>query len=715
MTKEFKNIDEKEASDDNGVVGIADIIGILGGDFKNIYCVSREEQNIDIYRYENKDAGVKESLEETKPYKSVIYDYIEANVFQEDKEKMKLAMDFDNVCNQLQHSAQFTMHYRVKRNNEILFYRMKCARIGDAENFQKIIFAFASEDADVRLNELGNMMKSSGATGKRKILIVEDNELNLEMLNALLEDKYEILKAQNGKIGLELLEQHYKELSLILLDVQMPVLNGFEFMKKVRGDALLSSVPIIVVTGNDGIDMELSCLDLGAADFITKPYNTDIIRKRIRNVIRLKESSLTLEAVERDELTGVYTEQAFFHYVKQIMSFKPNKKMQLIISKIKDFKLVNSIYGTKRADEFLCYLADVYSRKLKDGLLARKGSTSFVCLFYGDDELDHQAMIETLDEIVENAPIKGVKVKYGVYENIDKTLPITTICDYAAMAIETIMDNYDQDIAYYTEEIAQRQIYTQMIENSFEDALSNQEFVVYYQPKVDIITEKVIGAEALVRWKKEDGTMVSPGEFIPVYERDGQIEKLDEYVFQKVCQLQKRKIREWKKKPLSISVNLSRCSILREGIAERYIKIAKENEIPFSCVPLELTESAAIYGERIRKTTEELVGAGFVLHMDDFGSGYSSMISLNQLPFSTLKIDKSLIDHVCEEKGKMLVEQIIMLSKLLNMKVVAEGVETKEQVEELKKMQCDEIQGFYYAKPMPEDEFVEYVTYNRLR
>ena len=345
MTKEFKKIAEKETPVGNGGVGIADIIGVLGDDFSNIYCVNRKDQNIDIYRYENKHVGVKEALDESESYKAVIHRYIEANVFQEDKEKMKMAMDFDHVCEQLQHSAQFTVHYRVKRNNEILFYRMKCARIGDADNFQKIILAFASEDADVRLNELGNMMRSSGATGKRKILIVEDDELNLEMLDSLLADKYEILKAENGEVGLELLEEHYKELSLVLLDVLMPVLNGFEFMKKVREDVLLSSVPIIVVTGNDGTDMELTCLDLGAADFITKPYNTDIIRRRIRNVIRLKESSLTLEAVERDELTGVYTEQAFLHYVKQIMSFKPNKKMQLIVSKIKDFKLVNAATG----------------------------------------------------------------------------------------------------------------------------------------------------------------------------------------------------------------------------------------------------------------------------------------------------------------------------------------------------------------------------------
>ena len=176
--------------------------------------------------------------------------------------------------------------------------------------------------------------------------------------------------------------------------------------------------------------------------------------------------------------------------------------------------------------------------------------------------------------------------------------------------------------------------------------------------------------------------------------------------------MQKSKIKE-DADLLPISVNLSRSSILHDGIAERYIKIVQENEVPFSCVPLELTESAAIYGDRIGETTNQLNNAGFKLHVDDFGSGYSSLVSLNQLPFSTLTIDKSLIDHVCEKKGKTLVEQVIMLSKLLNMQVLAEGVETKDQLEELRKMKCDEVQGFYYARPMPEDEFVAYVNMER--
>ena len=305
----------------------------------------------------------------------------------------------------------------------------------------------------------------------------------------------------------------------------------------------------------------------------------------MRNGIRLEESSLTLAAVEHDALTGLYTEQAFSHYANQMMKFKPDLKMHLIEAKIKDFKLINTIYGTKKADELLRYLAATYSEGLKNGMVARRGSSSFVCMFYEGGELDHKRITEIVENVMKKSPITGVKIKYGIYEDVDKSLSVSTICDYASIAAETVMENYDCDLAYYTEKMAQKRSYEQMIENSFEDALHDQEFVVYYQPKVDSVTEKVIGAEALVRWKKADGSVVSPGDFIPVYEKDGLIERLDEYVFRK--------------------------------------------------------------------------------------------------------------------------------AKLLNMQVLAEGVETKDQLEELRKMKCDEVQGFYYARPMPEDEFVAYVNMER--
>lgn len=692
-----------------GKMQITDIINILGNEFSSIYCVNRQDQYIQIYRHQNADLD--ESMNEKQSYKTVIQKYIETNVFEEERKKMLVATDFDNICRQLQQVAQFTIHYRIKNNNDILRYRMKCARIGNADTFEKIVFAFASEDSDIRLDELG-MMNLSNTGEKRKILIAENDEFNLKSLISLLADRYEIITACDGKIGLRLLEENYKDLALVLMNIQIPVLSGFDFLRKVQEDPFLSLIPIIVMTASDAPKTEVVCLNLGAADYIRKPYHAELIKKRLENVIRLRESSVSLREIEKDSLTGLYTEQAFFHYSRRIMQFRSDKKMHVIIGRIKDFELIISIYGRKKANELLCYMASIYNKKFKYGLLAKKGKASFLCLLSDDYKLDHQRMDNVINEFTENAPIKGIRIKYGIYKNIDKNLPITTICDYASMAAETVMEDYNHDYAYYTDELAQKRIYNQMIENCFTDALKNKEFMIYYQPKIDVITEKVIGAEALVRWQRTDGSMISPENFIPIYEKNGQIQKLDAYIFGQVCRLQKRILDE-SKKLLSVSVNLSRSSILCEEIVEQYTKIVRENDIPITCVPLEITESASVYGQKVVKVAERLLQSGFKLHIDDFGSGYSSMESLSRLPFSVLKIDKSLIDHICETRVEILVNHIIKLSKDLNMRVLAEGVETKEQLDILRKIKCDEIQGFYYARPMPEVEFVEYVRRKR--
>ena len=689
-------------------LGMNDIISVLRNEFSNIYLVDCKRQQIEIYRFKNQAVGVKEILQTKQPYKAAIQKYIEENVVLEDRKKMNAAADFEHVCSQLHKIPQFTVHYRVKRDGVLSYYYMKCARIGDADTFQRVIFAFANEDADVKQNEIEKIIHADITTGKRKILIIEDNALNREMLCEILKDKYDILTAENGEIGFEILEKNYKALSVILLDMQMPVCDGTEFLKKIGEDTALASIPVIVITANSDEDAELTCLNLGASDFIRKPYNADIVKGRVDNVIKLKESTLMLAAVEHDELTGLYTRQVFLHYAKGIMKFRADTPMHLVVAKIIDFKLIKHMYGNKKADEVIGYLASVYSNKVRNGLVARQGHNSFVGLFWEDHKTFEQKLKNVISEVKANSPVKGLMVKYGVYKDIDKRLPVSAICDCASMAEESIADNYDCDMAYYTEEMGHKRINNQMIEIAFESALKNHEFIVFYQPKVDIDTEKVVGAEALVRWYKDGTSLISPGEFIPVYERDGLIVKLDEYIFRQVCSLQKRRMDEGEEL-LPISVNLSRTSALHEDVAKRYIDIIKENGIPFSCVPIELTESAAIYNDRVKAMTEQLTDAGCILHIDDFGAGYSSLISLNQFPFSTLKIDKSLIDDVCQSKGKTLVEQVITLSKLLDMKVVAEGVETKEQLDIIKALQCDAVQGFYYAKPMPEDEFIEYV------
>ena len=541
---------------------------------------------------------------------------------------------------------------------------------------------------------------------KRKILVVEDNELNCEILSSFLEEKFEVLIAENGEEGLKILVEHYRELSVILLDICMPVCDGFEFIRRRNADRILSTIPVIVMTGSNSQDAELQCLDLGAVDFIPKPYNIKIVMGRINSVIKLRESVQMITAVENDELTGVYTRQAFFYHAKKLLKLKPDEKFHLVIADIRDFKLINSSYGEKMGDNILRYLAKVYTEMIKTGLVSRYGSDQFVCIAYGECDLSAETMMKLEKEIAGKAPIPNLMIKYGIYEDIDKSLPVSVICDRGFMAIRSIRDNYECSVAYYTEKMKQKQMRDRELENRFETAMSNGEFVAYFQPKYDVKTEKISGAESLVRWINPDGSMVMPGEFIPLYERDGLIVKLDEYIFRYVCEFQRERM-ERGQELLPISVNLSRASIHHSGVAERYMEIIKKNGIPFSCVPIELTETATLNRVVIRDFTERLVNAGFSIHMDDFGVGYSSLITLSELPFDTMKIDKSLIDGISQQKGRIVVLQGIILGHGLGMKVVAEGVESADQVELLREMECDDIQGFYYSRPLPKDEFIK--------
>lgn len=541
---------------------------------------------------------------------------------------------------------------------------------------------------------------------KRKILVVEDNELNCEILSSFLEEKFEVLIAENGEEGLKILVEHYRELSVILLDICMPVCDGFEFLRRRNADRILSTIPVIVMTGSNSQDAELQCLDLGAVDFIPKPYNIKIVMGRINSVIKLRESVQMITAVENDELTGVYTRQAFFYHAKKLLKLKPDEKFHLVIADIRDFKLINSSYGEKMGDNILRYLAKVYTEMIKTGLVSRYGSDQFVCIAYGECDLSAETMMKLEKEIAGKAPIPNLMIKYGIYEDIDKSLPVSVICDRGFMAIRSIRDNYECSVAYYTEKMKQKQMRDRELENRFETAMSNGEFVAYFQPKYDVKTEKISGAESLVRWINPDGSMVMPGEFIPLYERDGLIVKLDEYIFRYVCEFQRERM-ERGQELLPISVNLSRASIHHSGVAERYMEIIKKNGIPFSCVPIELTETATLNRVVIRDFTERLVNAGFSIHMDDFGVGYSSLITLSELPFDTMKIDKSLIDGISQQKGRIVVLQGIILGHGLGMKVVAEGVESADQVELLREMECDDIQGFYYSRPLPKDEFIK--------
>lgn len=548
-------------------------------------------------------------------------------------------------------------------------------------------------------------IKRADLLNRRKALIVEDNELNREILAALLEEEFDVLTAENGEIGYQILAENYHELSIIMLDVYMPVCNGFEFLERVKNDMLLSSVPVIVTTGSDKIEDEEKCLDLGASDFVTKPYNPKVVLGRIRSIIKLKESVATLSAVEYDDLTGLYTIQAFYHHVERMLKSDNSPDLGMLVADLKEFKFVNSVFGEKKGNEVLTYLGKLYSSYIPGGIGARQGDKFF--FVFPIETFPNEEEWQKIMEMAENsAPVPNLIIKYGIDFHLEKTKDSSILCDRVLIAASSIKYDYSKFVAIYDEKISEQKMKEQKMEADFDDAISHEEFKIWFQPKVDIHSETVIEAEALVRWFDKSGNMVSPGAFIPLFEKDGLIAKLDEYVFRKVCQFQKERL-ELGKKVVPVSVNLSRNSIFYKGMVDVYAEIMKETGIPSNLVPIELTESASVEGARILELTQSLVEAGFSLQMDDFGSGYSSLSGLSVLPFDVLKLDKSLVDQIGNKRGNIILKNTIKIAQELGMKVVAEGVEEHEQVEFLRKYGCDMIQGYYYSPPKKQEIFEE--------
>ena len=282
------------------------------------------------------------------------------------------------------------------------------------------------------------------------------------------------------------------------------------------------------------------------------------------------------------------------------------------------------------------------------------------------------------------------------------------ICDRALTALNAVKNSYKRSVGTYDGPLARKHRQELKMESDFYDSLIKGEFKFYLQPKIDPRTHLIKGAEALVRWQRADGTMCSPGDFIPLFERDGLIVPLDEYIFSAVCAFQRERI-DAGETMLPISVNMSRNTIYNASTVETYRDIAEKSGVPLKLVPLEITESAAIHSVDISEVAAKFKEEGFRLHMDDFGSGFSSFRSLIMLPFDAIKLDKSLIDTITTPGGEVIIRKILETMNEFGLESVAEGAETTEQVDLLKKLGCDSIQGYFYSRPLPAEAFEQMV------
>ena len=684
-----------------------EVVRALGESFQFLFNIDCNTGVAVAYQAEKGVPEIDELIQEPFSYSAVMKRYIDKYVLPEDRSKLMMFADEACLRAQLSSRRSCVMHYRVLLGRYVHSYCVRLAPVGDEAQFTNVIAAVSCED-ETAILEHGGIRTELPLMGlRRTILVVEDNPINREMLVQMLSQDYDVLCAKDGEQGIALLTENYRTLSLIILDVYMPRCDGFQFLARTREDPLLASVPVIVATGSDKPEDEARCLELGAMDFITKPYNLRGIQGRIRNLIKMRESTAMLSAIEFDGQTGLYTRQAFFHHAAMLLSSSPDGSYQAVVVDIHNFKQVNSIYGENVGDDIIHYLAGKLKRLVSEGLVAHYDGDSFVFLERVEAHTDEQ-LEKAIRGISKAAPIRNLILKCGVYCCENASLPVSVICNRAFLALNSIKDDMNHAVARFDDPINQRICRERDMEARFEDALQNQEFVIWYQPKFDVHTERMVGAEALVRWRKLDGSVVSPGEFIPLFERDGLIVRLDEYVFRKVCQMQKKLIASFDR-TFPISVNLSRNSLHYPGVIERYANIVAENHLEAKLVPIELTESAGLQMIEIKELAQKMVNLGFPLHMDDFGAGYSSLGNLNSLPFHVLKLDKSLVDYIGNYRGNQVLQHIISLAHGLGMEVLAEGVETNEQVQFLRKVGCDIIQGYYYSKPLPEQTFLENV------
>lgn len=425
--------------------------------------------------------------------------------------------------------------------------------------------------------------------------------------------------------------------------------------------------------------------------------------------LRQLRNAKNIYIAQHDDLTGIYSRTTFLKQLSYLTKNNPETEFTIVAADIVNFKVTNSMYGTEKCDEILKYLAACYKKISLYGLCSRYGGDQFVFVLAGQKSEREVDYIENLANLIsKKAPIENLLVKYGISKTQNEEISANLICDRSLLAAKSILHNYEVTVANYEGPVSKKNIKAQLLESSFLNSIKNEDFKVWYQPKFDSLTEKIIGAEALVRWIKADGTVVSPTEFVHVFEEDGLIYRLDLYVFEKVC----RQMKFWIDKgyePFPVSVNISRTSLQHKNVIRRYEKILKTVDIPAKYVPLEITESSSSVDQRIKDLIKDLKEAGFSIHMDDFGTGLSSLESLNFLPFDCIKFDKSLIDYIGTPVGEELLKHMIQLVQFMNLKIIAEGVETQEQMEFLKNLNCTQIQGYYYAPPMSYENFIEFL------
>lgn len=426
----------------------------------------------------------------------------------------------------------------------------------------------------------------------------------------------------------------------------------------------------------------------------------------LNKTVKKSQKSL-MQFAYYDTLTGLYNKQRFLIEARRLL--EQRKDYALVVLDIANFKFFNELFGFEQGDKLLKHTANILKSTIIDQeIVCRDTADHFgMLVFYPSEEQLKKRMNQILKricrfELKENqrytivchCGIKTVEVD-------NSHLNLDVLMDHALLALQKAKDLHENTVSFYDDGLHQKAIWKNQVESRMVESLKNEEFFILLQPKVSLLQEKICGAEALVRWETKEGQIISPDDFIPIFEQNHFVLQLDLFVMEKVCQM----LNEWKNQgrtPIPLSINQSRALFYQENYVENLQMIFNRYAIDASLITIEITEGIAIKNWKdILPVFAQLHHLGIAISMDDFGSGYSSLNVLRELPIDELKMDKGFLrESANEKKGQNIMRSIIGLAKQLKITTVVEGVETKEQVEFLKSVGCDHAQGYYYFRPL---------------
>lgn len=422
----------------------------------------------------------------------------------------------------------------------------------------------------------------------------------------------------------------------------------------------------------------------------------------------IKQRESLRNQAEYDSVAGIYNKNTFFKRTQELLA-ESEREYTLVRWDIDRFKVFNDLFGVETGDWLLRTIGEELKRDIQQGSTYGYLGSDHFAMCIPSDELDVTAMINNLCVFLRSLPYNfSIQPRFGFYEIKDRSLSIEIMCDRVLLALRSIKGSYQKRYAFYDERLRREMLFEQQIVNEMSTALEEKQFQIYLQPQYKHSTGKIVSAEALVRWTHPTLGSIPPSRFIPLFEKNGFISQMDRYVWEEACKCMRRWMTEKKHSvSLSVSVNISRMDIYDTELCNTLEDMVRRYGIPPSMLKLEITESAYVENPvQLIDVVNKLKKRGFIIQMDDFGSGYSSLNTLKDVPVDVIKLDlKFLSGDDNSGKGGTILNSVVRMAQWLNLEVIAEGVETIKQANYLQSIGCDLVQGYLYSKPVTIDEF----------